>query len=61
MDAQIRDWVEATPLIDTHEHLIEESARVSGKLYQDSLIRTGMPIRAFQWTWSARTDPESHP
>ena len=30
-------------------------------LYQDSLIRTGMPIRAFQWTWSARTDPESHP
>ena len=32
MDAQIRDWVEATPLIDTHEHLIEESARVSGKL-----------------------------
>ena len=34
MDAQIWEWVEATPLIDTHEHLIEESARVSGKLHE---------------------------
>ncbi len=28
--AQIRDLVEATPFIDTHEHLIEESSRLRG-------------------------------
>lgn len=27
---QITQWVEETPLFDTHEHLIEESQRVSG-------------------------------
>jgi hypothetical protein len=34
MDAQIRDLVEETPFIDTHEHLIEESARVAGTLHR---------------------------
>jgi hypothetical protein len=26
---QIRDWVEETPIVDTHEHLIEESLRLA--------------------------------
>ena len=26
----IREKVEATPLVDTHEHLIEESTRLAG-------------------------------
>src|SRR5687767_10514560 len=30
MLTQIRDLVEQTPMVDTHEHLIEESARLSG-------------------------------
>lgn len=29
---KIRDWVEETPFIDTHEHLLEESQRVSREL-----------------------------
>ncbi|MER8576386.1 amidohydrolase [Mesorhizobium sp. M1409] len=29
---KIRDWVEETPFIDTHEHLLEESQRVSARL-----------------------------
>lgn len=29
-EKQIRAWVEETPLVDTHEHLIEESQRVAG-------------------------------
>ena len=29
MDTQICDWVEQTPLIDTHEHLLEESERTT--------------------------------
>jgi len=29
---QISEWVEQTPFIDTHEHLIEESQRLSGVL-----------------------------
>ncbi|WP_407114639.1 amidohydrolase family protein [Bradyrhizobium sp. LMG 9283] len=29
-DRQITQWVEETPFVDTHEHLIEESQRVSG-------------------------------
>ncbi len=32
VDSQIRDWVEETPFVDTHEHLIEESERVEGKV-----------------------------
>lgn len=32
MDRQIREWVEETPFVDTHEHLIEESTRLSGAL-----------------------------
>lgn len=28
----IRDWVEATPLVDTHEHLIEEEQRLEGRV-----------------------------
>lgn len=28
----IRDWVEETPLVDTHEHLIEEEQRLEGRL-----------------------------
>lgn len=31
--AQIRDWIEQTPFVDTHEHLIEESRRLSGELH----------------------------
>ena len=27
---QIRDWVEQTPMVDTHEHLIEEKLRLEG-------------------------------
>lgn len=32
-DRQITQWVEQTPFIDTHEHLIEESLRLSGALH----------------------------
>jgi hypothetical protein len=32
MYTQIRDWVEQTPFVDTHEHLIEESVRLTGAL-----------------------------
>lgn len=28
---RIKEWVEQTPLVDTHEHLIEESERLAGK------------------------------
>jgi len=35
MDPQIRDWVEQTPFVDTHEHLLEESVRVSGQVDGD--------------------------
>ncbi|WP_375784881.1 amidohydrolase family protein [Bradyrhizobium sp. Pha-3] len=31
-DRQITQWVEQTPFMDTHEHLIEESLRLSGAL-----------------------------
>ncbi|MCK1266794.1 hypothetical protein IVB44_22405 [Bradyrhizobium sp. 49] len=31
-DRQIAQWVEETPFVDTHEHLIEESQRLSGVL-----------------------------
>lgn len=33
-DHQITQWVEQTPFVDTHEHLIEESLRLSGALDQ---------------------------
>ncbi|ULJ74273.1 amidohydrolase family protein [Rhizobium gallicum] len=33
-DRQIQHWVEQTPFVDTHEHLIEESLRLSGVLDQ---------------------------
>jgi predicted TIM-barrel fold metal-dependent hydrolase len=29
INTQIRDWIEETPFVDTHEHLIEESLRLS--------------------------------
>lgn len=32
-DQEIREWVEQTPFVDTHEHLIEESMRTSGVLH----------------------------
>jgi hypothetical protein len=32
IESQIRDWVEQTPFVDTHEHLIEESQRVAGAI-----------------------------
>jgi predicted TIM-barrel fold metal-dependent hydrolase len=31
-DRQIMEWVEQTPFIDTHEHLLEESTRTSGAI-----------------------------
>jgi len=31
MDRQIWEWVAETPLVDTHEHLIEESTRLAGQ------------------------------
>ncbi len=31
-DRQIRDWVEETLLVDTHEHLLEESQRLEGRI-----------------------------
>lgn len=33
-DRQITEWVENTPFVDTHEHLIEESLRLSGTLHR---------------------------
>ncbi|MBI5708387.1 MAG: amidohydrolase family protein [Armatimonadetes bacterium] len=55
----IRGWVEETPLVDTHEHLIEEEQRLEGKLdgifpcddwtylfwhyFADDLASAGMP------------------
>ncbi|TIV56416.1 amidohydrolase family protein [Mesorhizobium sp.] len=33
-DRQIAEWVEETPFLDTHEHLIEESQRVAGAIDQ---------------------------
>lgn len=32
VETQIRQWVMETPLVDTHEHLIEESQRVTGAI-----------------------------
>ncbi|MCP3463527.1 amidohydrolase family protein [Bradyrhizobium sp. CCGUVB23] len=32
-DRQIAQWVEETPFVDTHEHLIEESQRLSGAIH----------------------------
>ncbi|MDF0581985.1 amidohydrolase family protein [Bradyrhizobium yuanmingense] len=32
VDRQIIEWVEETPFVDTHEHLIEESQRLSGEI-----------------------------
>lgn len=59
MNARIRDLVEATPFVDTHEHLLEEGTRLAGKptsFYQatdwsllfrhylgDDLASAGMP------------------
>ncbi|MBR1165232.1 amidohydrolase family protein [Bradyrhizobium elkanii] len=58
-DRQITEWVEQTPFVDTHEHLIEESLRLSGALHErlpcddwaylfnkyvhDDLLIAGMP------------------
>lgn len=33
LDREITGWVEQTPFVDTHEHLIEESMRTSGVLH----------------------------
>lgn len=32
-ERQIIEWVEQTPFVDTHEHLVEESLRLSGTLH----------------------------
>lgn len=58
-DRQITEWVEQTPFVDTHEHLIEESLRLSGAVHEwlscddwsclfktyvaDDLVVAGMP------------------
>jgi hypothetical protein len=34
VDNQVSDIIERTPFVDTHEHLVEESRRVSGALHQ---------------------------
>ncbi|MET3524678.1 amidohydrolase family protein [Mesorhizobium abyssinicae] len=63
-DRQIAQWVEETPFVDTHEHLIEESQRVSGRTDQwlpcddwtyllsayvaEDLLTAGMPAADLQ-------------
>lgn len=57
-DRQIAQWVEQTPFVDTHEHLVEESSRLSGEPHArfpcqdwtnlfgyaaDDLVASGMP------------------
>jgi len=37
VDRQIAQWVEQTPFVDTHEHLIEESQRLSGAIHPRTL------------------------
>ncbi|MGL3104555.1 amidohydrolase family protein [Bradyrhizobium sp. BR 1432] len=36
-DQEIMEWVQQTPFVDTHEHLVEESMRTSGVLHSDFL------------------------
>ncbi len=71
--ATIRKRVEATPVVDTHEHLIEEEARLEGRHpriksndwsfllshYLDSdLIASGMPEETYDAFFSVNTAPE---
>ncbi|MBZ9603068.1 amidohydrolase family protein [Phyllobacterium chamaecytisi] len=45
-DPQITQWVQQTPFVDTHEHLIEESQRVSGVI--------GRWLPCDDWTYAVR-------
>jgi hypothetical protein len=68
----IRERVQSTPLVDTHEHLIEEERRLSGESerieaddwsflishYLDSdLLTSGMPRAEHEALFSPETDP----
>jgi hypothetical protein len=70
--AVLRQKVDATPLVDTHEHLIEEQRRLSGKSdrikandwsfllghYLDSdMLTCGMPRSEHEAFFSPETDP----
>jgi hypothetical protein len=72
VSSTLRERIEATPFVDTHEHLIEEEHRLSGKSerirandwsflishYLDSDMKTcGMPPAAHEAFFSPETDP----